>query len=169
MNEVVSLSITHFRYAIGGEHYYGRLEVRTKETQERRPDGSVRTFLLMGAGTIRHPNDGHELMRAIDAKEALYLNKKDGEGIITPSSRLTRGSLVNRFNDRESVIAAAIEVFPTLFDETDILVHSPKVNEDDYVFLAGPDVARSALEGLDYDRSERWLRDNGYLVNPLKE
>lgn len=169
MHEVVSLSITHFRYAIGGEHYYGRLEVRTKEVQERRPDGSIRTFLRMGAGTVRHPNDGHELLRTIDAKEALYLNKKDGEGIITPSSRLTRGSLVNRFNDREAVIAAAIEAFPTLFDETDVLVHSPKINEDDYVVLVAPDGVRQALEGLDYDLSERWLRDNGYLVKPLDE
>lgn len=169
MHEIVDLEITSFRFAIGGEHYYGRLEVRTKETQERRPDGSIRSFLRMGSGSVRHPHDGHELKREIDAKEALYLNKKDGEGFISTSSRLKRGSLVNRFNDKDSIVAAAIEIFPTLFDKTDVLVHRPNANSDDYVVLVAPDDVRAALDPLDDRARDAWLRAHGYLTHPLAD
>jgi len=169
MHELVTLSITSFRFAMGGEHYYGKLDVRTKATLERQSDGSIREFTRCGYGSIRHPLDGHELTRRIDAKEALYLNKKDNEGLLGGSFRLKAGSEVKRFNGRDSVIEAAVRDFPTMFDETDVLVHQPDFNSDDLVVLVAPDDVRAAIERLDYDAREKWLRGNGYLVRPIDE
>jgi hypothetical protein len=171
MREIVTLSITSFRFAIGGEHYYGSFNVRTKATRERQPDGSIRKFTRMGHGSISHPSDGHELTRTIGAKEALYLNKKDNESFFGGGGfRLKSGDAVKRFNDRESIVEAAIASFPDLFDETDVLLHKPNPNDDDeVVVLVAPDEVRAAIEGRPYDQRMRWLRENGYTVHPLAE
>ncbi len=171
MHELVTLSITSFRFAIGGEHYYGKLHVRTKATQERRPDGSIREFTRIGSGSIRHPSDGHELSRPIDGKEALYLNKKDDEGFFGGGGyRLKPGDLVKRFNDKDSIIRSAVETFPSLFDDTDVLMYEPDPNHDErVVLLVAPDAVRAAIDGKGYDERMRWLGENGYTVRPLIE
>lgn len=171
MREIVTLSITSFRFAIGGEHYYGSFDVRTKATLERQADGSIREFTRMGHGSIRHPSDGHELTRTIDAKEALYLNKKDNEGFFGGGGfRLKSGDAVKRFNDRDSIVEAAIATFPDLFDDTDILLHRTNPNDDEeIVVLIAPDDVRMGIEGRRYDERMRWLRENGYTVRPLDE
>jgi len=165
MRDIVMLTITSLRASIGGEHYYGAFEVKTKTTPVVRPDGSVAQILRMGGGVPRHPLDGHQIKRRVDAKEALYLNKKDGDGYVTPSFRIKPGDETNRFNDVASIIGEAVRVFPTIFDETDLLLHERERFGEDYDVLVGPPDVKAALEATtDHDARERWLRENGYTA-----
>lgn len=169
MKEVVEVDITHYRFAIRGEHYYGKLNVRTKYTRVQNADGSSS---LLNQGSNEHPHNRHELTRAIDSKEARYLNAKDNDGYPNPD-KLKKGDLVKRFNDEESVVEAAKVAFAELFDETDVLLikrdrkhHSEKYGEywsSYYEFLAGP----AHLSEMFADRKhEDELIAMGYLINP---
>ena len=165
MHEVVTIEITSFRGSIGGEHWYGKLHVRTKYQRETLADGTERLFTRAGYGVERHPHDGYELKRRLSAKEAAHLNKKDDGGFFTSSMGLKRGDETTRFNDVESIVAAAIEVFPQLFDETDVLLlerdkHSYRFE----VLSAPPEVAEALKLREDFGDMEQWLMTNGYLM-----
>lgn len=166
-HELVELSITSFRGSIGGEHYYGRLIVHNKFEKVTNPDGSVSEVFRSGFGVERHPHDGANVERTIDAKEAAYLNKKDNEGFVTPSFRLKRGDRVTRFNDTASLIEEAKALFPTLFGATDILVLEPRRCHDVYDVLVGPDgFAEFFAQNRDYRAQRIFLTERGYLVKP---
>lgn len=160
MGELVELSITNYLGSIGAEHYYGRLNVRDKAERVVNPDGSVSHVTHGGFGADSHPLDRTEVERVIDGKEAAYLNKKDGFGSI-----YRRGSKVNRFNDRQSVIDAATALFPTIFAADDLLVVEMKRHSGVYTALAGP---AEIVEGLtarpDYLSQAKFLDAHGYLT-----
>lgn len=165
MREIVTLSITSFRGSIGGEHYYGKLHVDTKMTRVVNADGSVSHVTRMGHGVERHPHDGTELKRRVGATEAAYLNKKDGDGGFMRGSGMKPGDETIRFNDVESIIAAATQTFPTLFHETDVLLYERKRYSDDYDVLVAPAEVRAAIGGANNRRTrEEWLMANGYMV-----
>lgn len=166
MREIVRINVTSFRGSIGGEHYYGKLHVDTKMTRVTRPDGSQGLVSRMGHGVETHPHDGHELKRKVGAKEAAYLNKKDDEGGLLFGRGLKAGDETTRFNDVESIVKAAIEVFPTLFDETDVLMFERVRHSDDYEILVAPPEVKAAIGGPNNRRvREEWLMANGYMVN----
>lgn len=170
MHEIVSLSISSYRGSIGAEHYYGRFDVKTKYNRKVLPDGSVSLMTRFGHGTEKHPNDRHELQRKLGAKEALYLNKKDDGGFFTSSMDLKAGSMTTRFNDKKSIIAAAIKIFPTLFDETDVLEYREDPYEDaPETLLAPPHVMEALSTRTDRKSREEWLMENGYLLKPDME
>lgn len=165
MREIVTIDITSFRASIGGEHYYGRLNVRTKQTRVTGPDGCERLVTRMGHGVEPHPHDRHELKRRIGAREAAYLNKKDGDDGLLRGGGLRAGDETTRFNDVPSILKAAAETFPALFDETDVLFHEREAHSGEYEVLVAPDEVRTAFErhGSRRGRTE-WLMANGYLV-----
>ncbi|PCI03419.1 MAG: hypothetical protein COB78_10705 [Hyphomicrobiales bacterium] len=145
MREKVRLHITSFRFAIGGEHFYGKFSVHVKGVVKTNPDGTKSKTYTSGYGVDYHKHNDFVLERAIDQKEADYLNKKDGND--PEFFWLEQGSITNRFNAKQDVVDRAVEIFPSLFDvSSDILI----VGED--VF----DVERSApLLGPD-DILLRW-------------
>lgn len=165
MHEIVTLSVTSFRGSIGGEHYYGRLHVRSKMERVVRPDGSIGHITRSGYNVERHPHDGADIKRTIDAKEAAYLNKKDDGGMFTSSMGLVAGDETIRFNDVASVMAAAVEAFATMFDQTDVLICERMANPDEIDVLVAPENVRAAIaDGSRLWDSETWLMENGYLV-----
>lgn len=165
MREIVTLSITSFRGSIGGEHYYGAFSVRTKMTPEVRPDGSTRFYTRSGHGVTPHPHDRHELTRVLSAKDAAYLNKKDGGFLGALGSMLSPGDTTTRFDDVPSIVAAAMQAFPRLFDDTDMLMRSRDRHGEDLEILIGPDDAKTAFEAIgDPDAREEWLVANGYRI-----
>jgi len=165
--EFVELSITSFRGSIGGEHYYGRFSVHTKDEKRINQDGSVSWISRGGFGAEYHKHDGKDVERIIGAKEAAYLNKKDNEGFVTPSFRLKRGDSVTRFNDIASIIEAAKEAFPALFDPTDILVREVKAHHGVYEVLAGPtEFVDFFAKNQDYRAQRQFLIEKGYLRKP---
>jgi len=165
MREVVSLTVTSFRASIGGEHYYGKLYVHEKTHRVVEPDGHVSYRTLHGHGAERHPHAGREIQRRLGAKEAAYLTKKDSEGFFPSTSRIKPGDLTTRFNDVESLLAAAVSDFADLFDPDDVLLFERKQRSDEYEVVIAPDEIRAGLadKKLLWDQ-EDWLRDNGYLV-----
>lgn len=167
MREFVTLSVTSFRGA-GGEHYYGRLEVATKEERRVNADGSESWITRAGYGVVVHPHDRTELRRTITAKEAVYLNRKDQDGIIfRPSTSLKRGDLVPRFNDKASLEAAAIAAFGELFDDTDVLAIEDVQYSDEHRPLAGPaEIVEGMKADPDYAAQRRFLVEHGYLRRP---
>lgn len=169
MYEMVTISITSYRMSMGGEHYYGRLDVETKMTPVTEPDGKVRYVTRVGYGVETHPHDRHELTRVLSAREAAYLNKKDDGGFFTSSMGLKRGDRTKRFNDKASIIAAAIEIFPTLFDETDVLEYREDPYGEAGEILVAPDEVREALSTRKGRQArEEWLIEHGYLVKNLE-
>lgn len=165
MHEVVTIEITSFRGSIGGEHWYGKLHVRTKYQRETLADGTERLFTRAGYGVERHPHDGYELKRRLSAKEAAHLNKKDDGGFFTSSMGLKRGDETTRFNDVESIVAAAVKAFPRVFDETDVLLRERERHSYRYEVLLGPPEVVEALGPLeDFGDMEQWLMANGYLL-----
>jgi hypothetical protein len=165
MREIVTLSITSFRGSIGGEHYYGAFSVRTKMTPQIQADGSTRLITRNGHGVRPHPHDRHELTRVLGAKDAAYLNKKDGGFLGALGSMLSPGDTTTRFDDVPSIVAAAMEAFPRLFDDTDMLMRSRDRHGEDLDILIGPDEAKSAFGTItDADEREEWLVANGYRI-----
>jgi hypothetical protein len=165
MREIVTIHVTSFRGSIGGEHYYGRLDVQTKMTRVPDAGGGTKLITRIGHGVERHAHDGHELKRRIGAKEAAYLNKKDGEDGFLRGGGLRPGDETTRFNDVDSIVKAAIETFPTLFDGTDVLMFERKRYSDDYEVLVAPAEAMAAIGGPNNRRvREEWLMANGYMV-----
>lgn len=165
MREFVTISITSFRAGMGGEHYYGVLEVHTKDEKQVNPDGSISWISRGGYGVVTHPHDRTDLKRPLSGKEAAYLNKKDQGGMIfRPSFSLKRGDMTTRFNDVESIEAEAARVFPELFDETDLLGVETEPYSDHYRFLCGPADLVSALNVAATDREQREMMiAAGYL------
>ena len=164
MYEVARLSVTSFRGAMGGEHYYGRLHVDGRYVRTVEPDGTVRLRGRSGHGVERHPADGLDLTRTLGAKEAAYLNEKDGTRMDS-SIRLKSGSSTTRFNDVDSIVEAAISAFGEMFDETDVLMYERRRNSDVWEILAAPDKVREGLNGIaDLWEQEKWFMDNGYLL-----
>jgi hypothetical protein len=165
MREIVTVDVSSFRGSIGGEHWYGRLAVRTKMTRETGPDGEERLVTRMGHGVEPHPHDRYELKRRIGTREAAYLNRKDGDDGFLRGGGLGPGDETTRFNDVPSILAAAVEVFPTLFDETDVLFHERHAYSGEYEVLVAPDEVRAAFETTKSPRGrEDWLMANGYMV-----
>ena len=103
---------------------------------------------------------------AIGASEAAYLNKKDGDDGFLRGGGLKPGDETIRFNDIESILAAAAETFPALFDESDILIYERKRYSAQYEVLAAPAELRDEL-GDTFDRYEReeWFMSKGYLIH----
>lgn len=166
MREIVTIDVTSFRGSIGGEHYYGRLNVRAKKTRVTGPDGGERFVTRMGHGVEPHPHDRHELKRRIGAKEAAYLNKKDDDGGFLLGGGLRAGDETTRFNDVLSILKAAVETFPTLFDDTDVLFHERDAYSGEYEVLVAPNEVRMAFGEITSPRGrEDWLMANGYLVS----
>ena len=165
MREFVTISITSFRAGMGGEHWYGTLEVHTKDEKRVNADGSVSWISRGGYGVVPHPHDRTNLERPLSAKEAAYLNKKDQGGMIfRPSFSLKRGDMTTRFNDVASIEAEAARVFPTLFDDTDLLGVETEPYSDHFRFLCGPEELIAALNAAATDREQRELMiAAGYL------
>lgn len=164
MKEVVELRITHFRFAIGGEHYYGKFRVRTKYERIIR-DGKAYLSSRSGAGVARHPNDDHSIRRPMTAKEALYLSKKDGnEG----TWAYKRGELTTRFDDEQSIIKVAKKVFPTLFDEADILVteslDKSELRQPRDLLIGPSEIAKFFKNNRDSFKQDEFLMQQGYLL-----
>jgi hypothetical protein len=161
MREFVQLNVSTYRGAIGAEHYYGRFSVQIKEERVEKPDGTTSWVIRSGYGSERHPLDRTDVERKIGAREAAYLNKKDSTDAYC---RIKAGDMVTRFNDRETVIEAAKAAFPTLFDDTDILVYEEHRYSGDYVVLAGPpEIVEFLNSHTGYADRHRYLYDNGYL------
>lgn len=170
MHEVVNLSISSYRGSIGAEHYYGRFEVQTKYDRVTNTDGSTRLVTRSGYGVEIHPADRYELTRKLGAKEAAYLNKKDDGGFFTSSMGLKSGSTTTRFNDIDSIIAAAIAAFHTLFDETDVLEYRADPYGEAPDILIAPDHVRAAIEPMKMRHErEEWLMEHGYLLKGTPE
>jgi hypothetical protein len=95
------LSISHYRSAIGGEHYYGNIRICNGQGRN-------------GFGEQR------ELRREIDAVEAEYLSQKDGVGDYPWEA----GDTTIRFNTTDDVEKAAIKFFEenSSDHDTDILI-----------------------------------------------
>ncbi len=164
MHEVARLSVTSFRGAMGGEHYYGRLHVDGRYVRSVEPDGTVRLRGRRGYDVERHPADGLDLTRKLGAREAAYLNEKDGTRMDS-SIRLKPGSSTTRFNDVDSIVETALTVFREKFDETDVLLFERRRDSGVCEVLAGPDEVRAGLAGIrDMWRQEEWLMENGYLL-----
>lgn len=163
MKEFVVLEISSFRFAIGGEHFYGRLDVREKEEIEVHADGRKSRILRFSPDDVRHPSDGFDVQRVIDSKEAIYLNKKDN-GCGPVISRLKAGDKVSRFNDRETVVEAAKNIFPELFDESDILALETRRASGIFKLIVAPENIMSCLTDLDCEVEYDFLDEHGYLT-----
>jgi len=163
MREVVTLGVTSFRASINGEHYYGKLHVEPKMTNVVGPDGGIGRITRMGDGDD-HPHHGHELQRRVGAREAAYLNRKDGDdGLL--GGGLKAGDLTKRFNDVESIVEAAITTFGELFDATDVLMFERQRLSGDYEILVAPPEVKAAIPSPNNRRiREEWLMANGYLL-----
>lgn len=163
--ELVELRITSYRGSIGGEHYYGRFEVQTKSEEEIGADGKVHWITRGGFGADQHPHDGKSVERPVTAKEAAYLNKKDNEGYLSSPFRMKAGDETSRFDDIQSIYARAVEVFPTLFGPTDILVRETKRHSGIYEVLVGPpEVAAFLAENTSLRDQQEYLAREGYLL-----
>lgn len=168
MKEVVRLDISHFRFAIGGEHYYGKFHVQGRYEREVKPDGSVSLVSRGGYGVERHPLDRHEITRPMTAKEAIYLTKKDN-GFGPTLVRYKRGDPTTRFDTIDSVIERAVALFGEMFDEDDVLVVDadqiePTARHGDILPLAGPPEIVEHLKNTPGRRREEFLMERGYLV-----
>ncbi len=110
MPELVRIDITNYRFAIGGEHYYGSLKVPSKATINE--DGRA----TWSSSTPRHPMDGYELRRVLtDEVEVEYLRAKDQDDIWEV------GFSTIRFNSKDQIIEEAKRVFAENFGPDDIL------------------------------------------------
>lgn len=157
MPELVRIDITHYRFAIGGEHYYGSLKVPSKPTITE--DGRA----TWGSATPRHPMDGFELRRVLtDETEVAYLRAKDQDDIWEV------GFSTIRFNSKEQIIEEAKRVFAENFGSDDILCISKPQRMTDYsgtywedydYLLAGPEDFVQAYNALpNTKRSETQLK-----------
>jgi hypothetical protein len=107
MKKSAFLDITSFTYigSIGAEHYYGKIIFTDK---------SIERF------DLQHP---------LTQKEAIHLNKKDGD--IKIFHRYKRGELSDRFETENDVINYGIKLF--------------KEKYSDYILILGNNCARSAV------------------------
>lgn len=146
MPEFVELKLSNFRFAIGGEHYYGQFYVH---------------------GSAKHEYQWHDVCRILDdPDEVEYLKKKDHGGY------LELGDETIRFNSEADVIKRATEEFVELFSSDDVLyVMEPDIHEDDHgeyevdweVILVGPEPFTTRFMEIKDHKTRRKLRDEfGY-------
>lgn len=160
MGWIVELEISHLRFAIGGEHYYGTIRCRTK---------TVNGILHGGYNKDKlgeHPvhNRKIDVKRPLtSAKEIAYLNKKDNEGYAGCEYYYQKGELISRFNSPEDIPEYAIKLFNEMFNpEEDILVQGIRKYHEHYIVLAGNAEAMEALNGQDETFQRKWLWENGF-------
>lgn len=160
MPELVRIDITNYRFAIGGEHYYGSLKVPSKATINE--DGRA---TWSSSSASRHPMDGYELRWVLtDEVEVEYLRAKDRDDVWEV------GFSTIRFNSKNQIIEEAKRVFAESFGPDDILcITKPQMVTDfsgtywedyDYI-LAGPEDFVRAYNALpNTKRSETQLKRN---------
>jgi len=146
MPELVRIEITHYQFAIGGEHYYGSLKVPSKATITE--DGRA----TWSSDTPRHPMHDYELRRVLtDEAEVAYLRAKDQDVIWEV------GFSTIRFNSKEQIIEEAKRVFAEHFGPDDILCISKPQRVTDFIgtywedydyLLAGPEAFVRAYNAL---------------------
>jgi hypothetical protein len=99
---IVKINITTFIGAIGAEHYYGSIETL---------ESDVDLFVIAekhNTYDFKSVKTDDRLLRKIDAKEAAYLNKKDG----CTFSRWEDGDKTEKFNSIEEMKEMVFELYP---------------------------------------------------------
>lgn len=163
MPEFVRVDITNYRFAIGGEHYYGSLKVTSQPTIQE--DGRS----VWSSDTPRHPMHDYELRRVLtDEVEVAYLCAKDQDDLWEV------GASTIRFNTRDQVIEEAKRVFAENFGPEDILcmTKSQKVTDysgsywEDYEhILVGPTELVQAYNAIaDVRKKHEFLTKAGFTV-----
>lgn len=163
MNELVILHVSSYLGSIGAEHYYGEYRVYEKHRKVER-DGQI-FRQTGGSDRVRHQHDGHHLERLIDAKEALYLTKKDN-GFGPVLFKYKAGDMTTRFDTKDDVIARGKELFLDFFDETDILVLEQKPRYDFVPLVANDEITEFLTNNTDYKAQREYLDGLGFLSLP---
>ena len=157
MKEVVFLEITSFRFAIGGEHYYGKLHVYNSGTRVRTDKGEV---TRISTSDPEHPLHHTELRRKLtDPAEVAYLQEKDNDDWIK------LGMDTTRFNTTSDIREVAKTFFAENFDADDLLVEARYAEFEYAEPLAGPeDVCADFASCEDYADVRKMLNGHGYLA-----
>lgn len=115
-DKIVTLRVTNWAYAFGGEHFTGVIDGYG-------PDGKPKRYAVT---------------RKISQKDATYFNKKDGvRGM--PSAYWKRGMKCERFWTRADVHMAAIQQFRKAFLDAIVLNLGQRGIADAQPVLAGPE------------------------------
>lgn len=121
--------------SIGAEHYYGKLYIVEINT----------TLRALGKNPFGYESsdDGQELVRGIDAKEANYLSRKDG------GKKWKSGDITGRFNTIDE-IKLAIQKFidDNQFDGSAIIVRNWEPIKDDTRIIFDPKTLKEESEYL---------------------
>ena len=122
--EKILVNITSYKGSWGAEHYYGSI---------RKIDNDLNVYIFANnEGMIHVALNGNshseDVERIIDAKEAEYLNKKDGKG----SKKMKAGDLTSRHQSIQQIKDIVLE----RFKENDIIftIEGKMTSEDMYVY-----------------------------------
>ncbi len=148
---LVHLEITHFRFSIGGEHYYGELSVKLKG----RKNGKGTRYSSEDARL--HPESIKLSRKLVSEKECAYLCKKDGDAL------WEIGMSTQRFNSEDDVKKAAIHTFSENFDPTaDLLMIYDGPYCEPIEVIAGEASLVKRLNSMEWEEQEEFFRESGF-------
>lgn len=142
----VHLEITNFHFSIGGEHYYGKL-----------------------VGDVGDEYTHVKLEHALTAKQAAYLNKKDGA--TCSFGRVRKGDKTGRFDTKDAIRTAAKKVWKSAFPAGVVLIEGSRCSADPHPILVGPADLKQRVNEMceEAEAFGRWEGDEGKMEMLCKE